>query len=262
MTCKNCGAEISDYSVFCTFCGKPIGNQPVDLSKHDKTEAASAPPPGYSEPIPQDGREPFQQPEFGQVPDYDRSTTTWQNNYSGYIPGAAQGAFTQSNGRTWREIRTANVIIDETGRGYGIAWLKFIVYFQLFAAALLHLINAIQYLSGSLYGVDSEYIYRVFPGLHALDITMGVLSLLLCGATVFARFAMTGLRRFAPWLYLGLLTCNVVVSLLYLAIASAISGLSMGDLLSVRDVTQMVAGIGLIAANFVYFRHRMSAFVN
>ena len=261
MNCKNCGAEIGDYCAFCTYCGAPVGNHGVDLNKPGQTDSAT-PPPGYSEPIPQDGREPFQQPEFGQVPDFNRSNTNWQNNYSGYIPNAAQSAAARPNGATWREIKLANCIISENGQRYGIGWLKFIVYVQLFAGALLHLINTFLYCSGALYGTDSEIIYLIFPELHGLDIAMGVLSLLLCGATVLTRFMLTGLRRLGPWMYLGVYACNVLMSILYTVIACAVTGLSLGELISARDISQIITSIALIAANFVYFRNRTNAFVN
>ncbi|MGN1341237.1 MAG: zinc-ribbon domain-containing protein [Oscillospiraceae bacterium] len=261
MNCKNCGAEISDYSSFCTYCGKPCGNLRTDMTQNDHPEE-SAPAQGVADPDLIAGREPFQQPEYGQVPDFNRSSTAWQNSRSGYIPEAAQTSYANPNGSTWREIRAANAIFTETGRSYGIAWLKFIVYVQLFAAALIHFVNAILYLSGSLYGADAELIYSFFTGLRGLDITMGVLSLLLCGATVLTRFMLTGLRRIGPWMYLGIYVVNVVLAILYPVIASALTGIPAGQLISGRDISQIISSIALIAANFTYFRHRMSAFVH
>lgn len=258
MTCKNCGAEIGEYVSFCTYCGAPVGNPVVNLSKPTEAEQT----PGYSDPDIAKAREALQDPEIGQVPDFNRSHTGWQNNYSGYIPNAAQAAFTQTNGSTWREIKQANCIIGENGQRYNIGWLKFIVYFQLFAFAIIELFNGIGFLSGSVYGEYADLMYAAFPALFPLDKIMGAICLMLCVLGVVTRFMLTGLKRYAPWLYLGVYLCNLVQSLIYLAIVSGITGLSIWNFFDVSDVAQLISSIVMIAVNFVYFKHRMNAFIN
>ena len=258
MTCKNCGAEIGEYVSFCTYCGAPVGNPVVNLSKPTEAEQT----PGYSDPDIAQAREALQDPEIGQVPDFNRSHTGWQNNYSGYIPNAAQAAFTQTNGSTWREIKQANCIIGENGQRYNIGWLKFIVYFQLFAFAIIELFNGIGFLSGSVYGEYADLMYAAFPALFPLDKFMGAICLMLCVLGVVTRFMLTGLKRYAPWLYLGVYLCNLVQSLIYLAIVSGITGLSIWNFFDVSDVAQLISSIVMIAVNFVYFKHRMNAFIN
>ena len=270
MTCKNCGAEINGYSSFCTYCGKPVGSPGVDLNKpmNAAHPEESAPPPGYSDPDIVQAREPFQQPEFGQVPDFNRSSTSWQNSHSGNIPGAAQTAVTRTNGTTWKEIRQANCIYDEYGVRFGIGWLKFIVYVQLFAAGLVMLINAFQMLTGSRYGAYVSVIYEAFGGLKALDVTFGILYLLSAAAFVLTRFMLTGLRRFAPWLYLGLYAANLLIQLIYFGLFNVVTGISASEridvsyLIDISSIFQLLFRIVMLVVNFIYFKHRMNAFRN
>ncbi len=265
MTCKNCGAEIGEYSAFCTYCGKPVGNPAVNLSKNDQTQSGGTGgtlPPGYSEPMPQDGREPFQQPELGQVPDYNRSATSWQNPHSGYIPNAPQAIMSQTNGASWNEIKLSNCIIGSDGTRYGIGWLKFIVYFQLFAAAFLTFLNAISFFTGAPYGEDAELVYAFFEGLKAVDVIYGILLVIVAGLLIFTRFMLVRLKRFAPWLYLGLYTSNLVTQLIYLGIVSGITKLSILDLIDSSSVTSFITSAVMIGVNFTYFKHRSAAFVN
>ena len=83
MICKKCGAEIGDYASFCTYCGNPVGNHGVDLNKTSSSEAESAPPPGYSDPIPRDDREPTQQPGMGYIPEFNRMAESKLRIYPG-----------------------------------------------------------------------------------------------------------------------------------------------------------------------------------
>ena len=261
MTCKNCGAEIGNYVSFCTFCGKPVGNPAVDLNKPAQQEA-SAPPPGYSDPEIIADREPFQQPEFGQVPVFNRSSTSWQNSHSGNIPGAMLATEPQLNGSTWREIKQMGHIIGVDGRNYGIGWLKFIVYVQLFATAAIALYNAILFFFGLFYSGDPELLYAYIPGLKTLDMTMGTFYLLLGGMAVFVRFMLTGLRKYAPWMYLGICLCSLLFSVIYTCVLAGLLGVSFLEVFKASDLVSLLFITAMIVVNFVYFRHRMNAFVN
>ena len=94
------------------------------------------------------------------------------------------------------------------------------MYFQLFAFAIIKLFNGIGFLSGSVYGEYADLMYAAFPALFPLDKIMGAICLMLCVLGVVTRFMLTGLKRYAPWLYLGVYLCNLVPSLNYLAIVS------------------------------------------
>lgn len=262
MICKKCGAEIGDFASFCTYCGTPVGNPGVNLGKTTQPESENNPPPGYSEPIPRDGREPDQQPGLGYIPDYNRTQTGWQNPISGYIPGGVQIAQPPANGTTWNEIKRAGYIIGEDGRHYNIGWLKFILYVQLFVSALYSLINAITFFTGFAYNGFAEWVYDIYPGLYELDIFMGVFSVALCVMPIVTRFMLTGLKRIGPWLYLGLCLANFVISVLYLAIFSALTNVSAAELLDVKTVSSIITNVVMIVVNFIYFKHRSAAFIN
>ncbi|MBP0982456.1 MAG: zinc ribbon domain-containing protein [Oscillospiraceae bacterium] len=260
MICKKCGAEIGDYASFCTYCGNPVGNHGVDLNKTSSSEAESAPPPGYSDPISRDDREPTQQPGMGYIPEFNRTQTGWQNPSSGYIPAGSQNFQYSENGSTWEEIKRAGYIIGNDGRRYSIGWLKFILYVQLFASAVFSLFNAISFLTGAGYGGNAELVYEFYSGLFGLDMVMGIFSLLLCAAAVLVRFMLSGLRQIGPWAYLGLYLANLVMSVIYLSVFSGITGISIGELIDARTVVNMLTSIVMLVVNFVYFRNRSSVF--
>ncbi len=260
MICKKCGAEIGDYASFCTYCGTPVGNHGVDLNKPAEAGTESTPPPGYSDPIPRDDREPTQQPGMGYIPEYNRTQTGWQNPSSGYIPPGSQNFQFSENGSTWADIKRAGYIIGNDGRRYNIGWLKFILYVQLFLSAASSLFNAISYFTGVGYGGDAELVYEFYSGLFGLDMVMGIFSLLLCAGAIVVRFMLSGLRSIGPWAYLGLYIANLVMSVIYLSVFSGITGISIGELIDARTVSSILVSIVMLVVNFVYFRHRSSVF--
>lgn len=252
MICKNCGAEISDYSTFCTYCGKPTGSAPDSGSLNDIKEAA--PPPGYSEPIPQDDRMPQPLSSIDALPEYDRTQT-------GYIPDFTEDV--RMNGTTWAEINRMGYIVGENGQHYSIGWMKFILYFQVFASAVFAVINAVNFFRGAdNYGNASGFVYILFPTLQGLDIVMGVFQLLIAAGLICSRFMITGLRKNGIWLFLGMHLLNLLLVVVYYCIFCSVTGISVADVMNVRTVANMLTSAVLIGVNYVYFRNRSSVFIH
>jgi hypothetical protein len=57
----------------------------------------------------------------------------------------------------------------------GMGWFKFIINFQLFAAAVVSLINAFTFLSGTIYGSRevAENLYYIYPEMKLLTMALG-----------------------------------------------------------------------------------------
>ncbi len=250
MKCKNCGEEINDFSTFCTYCGKPTGSEPNAGSLNSLKEE-SAPPPGYSEPIPQDDRMPQPRSSFDELPEFSRSQT-------GYIPNYAEDV--KMNGATWAEINRMGYIVGENGQHYGIGWLRFILYFQVFVSAAFAVYNAVNFFRGEdSYGVD--YIYLIFPELQGLDITMGIFQVLIAGGLICSRFMITSLRKLGIWLFLGSHSLNLLLSVIFCIALSSITGTPLSEIIDFRSVYSIVVSAVMVGANYVYFKHRMPVFV-
>ena len=68
-------------------------------------------------------------------------------------------------------------------------WYKFLIYFALFFAAIIDLINGIKYISGNQYGSTylNELVYIKFPTLKPIDIMMGIVMILIGIASIITR---------------------------------------------------------------------------
>ena len=69
-------------------------------------------------------------------------------------------------------------------------WYKFVIYFQLFAAAVFNVGAGIIFFTGSHYGLDSfelKLFYGVLSNLKTLDICMGIVSIFLAVFAIIVR---------------------------------------------------------------------------
>ena len=148
----------------------------------------------------------------------------------------------------------------------GMKWFKFIIYFQLFATALINLLGGIAALTGGQYGGSgvAETVYLVFPGLKTVDLLYGVCLIALAAANIYVRMQLAGYRMNAPKLYLGVLAAAIAVSLIY--IVAAVMMLSeWAELLDITSVIiqyipQLIVSAVMVGVNFVYFKKREGLF--
>lgn len=139
-------------------------------------------------------------------------------------------------------------------------WFKFIIYFQLFFSALTLVITAIQQLTGMAYGDGmATFVYMLYPALHGVDFVVGVLELLLAAACIYVRQLLAKFRAKGPRSYLILMGASIVISLIYVIIASLIIGQSVFSPLLLGN---WVGSAVMIAVNWIYFGKREHLFVN
>lgn len=142
---------------------------------------------------------------------------------------------------------------------FPMKWFKFVIYVQLFLAALSNLATAMLNFTGTLYGSDSDLVYLAFGGLRALDILMGVICLALAAYAIFVRFQLAKFKRNAPVLLHILFACNIGVSLFYGIGATIIIGQNM---FNVSTISNFLTTIVILVLNVVYFNKRTSLFIN
>ena len=145
---------------------------------------------------------------------------------------------------------------------YPMKWHKFLIYFALWAGAILNVLSALTYLTGTVYsaqGVEAEQVYRVFGGLKGLDVLYGVLLIGLGVIQIFTRFQLAGFKRNGPSLLLVTYAAGLIVSLLYGVIGAGILGTSITE--TINPVSIGVT-IGMIAANKGYYDKRKELFIH
>lgn len=141
----------------------------------------------------------------------------------------------------------------------GMGWFKFTIYFSLWANMALNILNAILMWTGASYGVDVERVYEVFPSLKGTDVFIGVLYLALAVYAIFVRIRLANFKKGSPMLLHILVAANLGITLLYAIIASGITGISFGELIS-GNIAQMIGVAVLLVVNIVYYNKHADLF--
>lgn len=150
-------------------------------------------------------------------------------------------------------------------------WFKFLIYFSLFAGALVNLVMGFRLLSGGNYGSSyiADLVYGYFSGLKAIDIIVGILFIVVAGFMVFVRFQLAGFKANGPKLFLLLYAVNAAVSVIYsvgvivVCKSSSMSYLTDEVVSTViaSCVTQVIVSVVMIIVNKIYFDKRKDLFV-
>ena len=143
-------------------------------------------------------------------------------------------------------------------------WHKFLVYFGLWAGALLSFVNGIRLLTGSVYG--SEYnrdrVYSVYSAMKSVDVIAGFLMILVGIFYVYTTIQLIQFRAKGPKLLFALYFIAAGVSILYLILASSTTGLSLADLGGTSYLSSIVGAVIGAAICKVYYDKRAAMFVN
>ena len=140
----------------------------------------------------------------------------------------------------------------------GMKWFKFIIYFQLFANALLSLSNGVRLVTGLHYLGEAERVYAVFPALKTVDTLSGACSFLFAAMAIFTRMRLARFRRRAPWLYCGLLVANILDAMVYDFCVMAVTQINIWD---AQTIVRPFVCLCMLIANVVYFKRRADLFV-
>lgn len=227
MFCKSCGTALAEDARFCPNCG-------VEVS------AGAAPAqPVYQQPVQPVYQQPvqpvYQQPE---QPVYQQ-------------PVYQQPVYQQP-------VQVVAQPVEELP----MKWFKFLIYFALFASAILNASNGIQMLTGSQYGGEMEkrLVYALFDGLETLDMIMGIAMIALAGFAVYTRIRLAGYYKNGPKMLLIIYIANIALSLIYvIGISSIVSAEYLGSTLS-SLYSSMAVSIAMTIANYSYFKKRAHLF--
>ena len=143
---------------------------------------------------------------------------------------------------------------------FPMKWHKFLIYFSLWAGAVISLINAATYFLGLHYGESVQMVYAVYPGLSILDKLMGIVCLGILVFTVMTRFALAGYQAKGPKMLMVVYALNAVMSIVYVLLASMVSGLPLGDLMGSDVIGSLIGSAAMIFINRDYYNKRAALF--
>ncbi len=147
--------------------------------------------------------------------------------------------------------------------GDKLKWHHFLVYFGLWASAVVNVVTGLSYFSGSIYegeGANAELVYFVFGNeLKALDMTVAICSFALAVFAVITCLRLMRFRVAAPVMLYILSIANTVVLIAYIVLVQVITDVPLES----GVLSGNVAGglIGLVI-NYTYYKKRMYLFVN
>lgn len=135
-------------------------------------------------------------------------------------------------------------------------WYKFIIYFQLFASALMYLFSGISYLSelwnrtleSALWGTKWK----------VLCVVMAVIAFVIMACMLYTRHCLTMYKKKAPRKYLCCLVLALLYAVVYMIGIFLITGKNTFSAMDLLTLTE--TGI-LIVLNFVYFKKREHLFI-
>ena len=142
----------------------------------------------------------------------------------------------------------------------GMGWFKFLIYFALFAGAVLNVIAAITSLTGAQYTYAgqnmSEIVYATFPGLQAVDLIYGIVIIALAVLQVLCRFRLAGFYKNGPMLLVLIYVVNFVSSIIYIiACSTMVEGIDISS-----TIPSLVMSVVMAVVNYVYFKKREHLF--
>ncbi|MGN0171554.1 MAG: zinc ribbon domain-containing protein [Acutalibacteraceae bacterium] len=252
MFCRYCGKAIPDDSNFCPACGRQLT---LFSPENNSTPAAFVPLPEQPPATPSEQVLYVQNSSAGAcscAPSPGASSVSEQT-FSSAPSASAPSAYAPSGSSPYSSAPTAPPM----------KWYKFLIYFSLFAGAVINFIQAIFLLTGVSYtleGLNAEVAYSYFPAMQILDYMMAAARIALVVLCLTARFLLAKYREKAPFCLYAVYVGHAVVSVLYyfgaMCIFNAIPPTAAASIIG----TLIAYGVMLIL-NILYFSKRKHLFV-
>ena len=146
---------------------------------------------------------------------------------------------------------------------YKLKWHKFLIYFSLWASALLTIAQGYQYLSGGIYNTESarDTAYATYHGLQTFDIIFGILQLCLAAYILYTRFQLAGWKLGAPNKLYAMYIADASLCLLVAVAMGVLTNQSLSQLAEVY-AGSLIMDLILLFANQSYYGKRIELFVN
>ena len=140
-------------------------------------------------------------------------------------------------------------------------WFNFLIYFALWAGALLNIANGIRQLTGAVYlseGLEPEMVYEVFPNLKSVDVLFGVLACVFGVFQIVTRFSLAHYKKYAPIM--------LHLSYIFIIIVDITSAIVVTSIIGVETfstiIAKVIVSIIILLINIKYFNNRKHVFIN
>lgn len=147
---------------------------------------------------------------------------------------------------------------------YPMKWFKFLIYFALFAGAIVNFFTGLGCITGLTYSfqsggeVTADIIYFYYGNaLRISDIAYGVVLIALAVFDIFTRFQLSGFKKNAPNCIIACYGISLVSGIIYLAAVSVIIGANAFD---ASFIGSAIGSVIALTANAIYFNKRKLLF--
>jgi hypothetical protein len=151
--------------------------------------------------------------------------------------------------------------MEEQKKELGMKWFKFLIYFALWAGAVLNVANGVQALTGIQYNsnnVTAEMVYSRFPTLKGVDVFYGVACMLIAVLQISVRFALAKFKTYGPLMLYLLDVIIIIIGLIYIiAVSTIVPGLSVASTLA-----PIIVSVVRLIIDVIYFKKRKDLFKN
>lgn len=161
---------------------------------------------------------------------------------------------------------SSEVIVEQAKPARPMKWFKFLIYFLLFASAVLNVISGLGQITGSVYadaaeGITAQMVYDVFPGLKPIDIFVGIMTIGLGVFAIVVRFFLAKYKKVAPTLLLFLYIASCAINVIYcIAVLLVVPDMFLTAISQM--ISSTIVSVIMIIVNKVYFDKRKELFIN
>ncbi len=146
---------------------------------------------------------------------------------------------------------------------FPMKWYKFLIYFALFASAVLNALSGIGQMLGTVYSNQeiASAVYAQYPALRPVDIVYGLLLIGLAAFAIVTRQQLANYKEKAPLFLYAMYGSTIVLSVFYL-IATSLVMQSMDFTITavVESLPSLISSAVVLVLNIVYFQKRKVLF--
>ena len=176
------------------------------------------------------------------------------------IPGGAQPVIPPHDPYdTYNTYNTnANPVVSDNKMP--MKWHKFLVYFALWAGALLSISTGVQAFLGTHYGEYKDEVYRLMPNLKTVDLVYFIACICCALFTFTTAVFLLKYKSAGPKMLIAMYGLNCAVEIIYIIAASSVvsSFNSAVDLSDMRRqaITAIISAIFMMIVNKIYYGKR------
>ncbi len=148
---------------------------------------------------------------------------------------------------------------EEKPKEYSMKYYKFLVYFLFFASAVINILSALNFFTGSSLEPHKDMIYLVYPGLEALNICLGVAAIGFAILALLSRYALYHKKA----LSIKAIPCFYILSgIVHLLECLAVNSIVTDTTIKIHDM-EIALDIGTVPSSIVLaFGSFMLAWIN